>query len=70
MQIYRLTQRNAEVHALRTCEKYSMAENKWSELPPLITGRCVHGAVLIESKKAFCFCGYGVPNNLNALETL
>ena len=42
---------------LKICEKYFVNLNKWTGLPPLSTARQWPGSVLLESKRAFSFCG-------------
>ena len=42
-----------DTDTLSTCEMYTLACNKWFALPP----RSLAGRVLLESMRAFCFCG-------------
>ena len=42
---------------LKICEKYLVSVNKWVGLPPLNTPRQWPGSILLNSKRAFCFCG-------------
>ena len=44
-----------KVHNLKTCESYSVAYNKWTELPPLNGARHMPGSILLNSMVAFCF---------------
>ena len=69
---YHLSSSPSEETILRhkLSEYVKIAENKWSELPPLNTARYFHGAVLLESRKAFCFSGYGIFDDLNGVEAL
>ena len=45
-------------HSLAICEKYLVAQNKWSSLPTLNTARYSPGSILVASKRAYCFGGY------------
>ena len=42
---------------IKSCEIFSVATNSWAELPELNTARDTPGCILLESKRAFCFCG-------------
>ena len=56
---------------LKVCEKYTVYLNKWKEFPPLNTGRAWSGSILLQSMRAFCFCGTQGPFNLlNSVESL
>ena len=58
-------------NVLNVCEMYSITLNKWTRLPGLNLARCLPGTILLESKKAFCFCGRQEGyTNLNSIETL
>ena len=46
-----------KLHNLKTCESYSVAYNKWTELPPLNGARHMPGSILLNSMVAFCFYG-------------
>ena len=56
--------------ALRVCEKYNVDRNKWSNLPSLNTSRYSPGSILLQSMRAFCFCGCGSESILNSIERL
>ena len=55
---------------LTTCEKYLISSNKWKGLPGLSTARMRAGSVLLQSQKAFCFCGTQEHHQLNSIESL
>ena len=52
---------------LKICEKYLVSVNKWVGLPPLNTGRQWPGSILLNSKRAFCFCGGDLDEDLNSI---
>ena len=55
--------------AVSICEKYLTACNKWRGLPPLKAPRHLPGSALLETKRAFCFCGHQ-PAYLNTIESI
>ena len=55
---------------LRSCEKYLVSKDEWRGLPPLNQPRYYSGSILLESKKAFCFCGGQATVNLNSIECI
>ena len=59
-----------DLEYLRTCERYGVDLNKWSGLPPLNTARYFPGSILLSSRRAFCFCGFGSNKYLNSIEML
>lgn len=55
--------------ALATCEKYSVASNKWEEVGRLKTPREWPGSVVLPNLRAFCFCGFSLSTGyLNSIE--
>ena len=42
---------------LSSCEKYEVSRNKWGAIGALNTPRYWSGSVVLNSRKAFCFCG-------------
>ena len=42
---------------LQNCEMYFTSSNKWVDLPSLNIGWKSPGSLLLQSKRAFCFCG-------------
>ena len=55
----------------KICEKYLIGPNKWEPLPPLNEGRACPGSLLLNSMKAFCFCGaLSMSVSLNSIESL
>ena len=57
------------IDSLSVCEKYLIAVNKWSGLPPLENPPFMSISVLLESRKAFIFCGYARRHLVETLET-
>ena len=56
---------------LKTCEIYTRASNKWSDLPVLNVERHWPGSVMFKSRKIFCFCGsQDFEQDLNSIESL
>ena len=48
-----------------------MSVDKWGALPPLNVARWWAGSILLNSRRAFCFCGaQGPDNHLNSIEML
>ena len=43
---------------IKTCEKYSVATNKWTGLPSLNASRLWPASILLVSMRSFCFSGY------------
>ena len=52
------------------CEYYEINKNKWVVLPSLIRAWMYPAALLLSSKKAFCFCGSTFRKGLNSIETI
>ena len=48
---------NSNVERIPLCEQFFVKRNKWNELPPLCVARESPGSVLLQSLRAYCFCG-------------
>ena len=55
---------------LKVCETYLINLDKWTALPQLNRARYLPGSVVLQSKKAFCFCGIQETQEQNSIETL
>ena len=56
---------------LKVCERYRIDLNMWRRAPPLNTARASPGSIVLQSKRAFCFCGrQGAERDLNSIESL
>lgn len=55
---------------LKTCEKYEVSSNKWARLPALNTARYLPGSILLETKRAFCFCGGQGDHRFSSIESI
>ena len=55
---------------LKVCENYRVIPKKWVVLPALNAARFWPESILLNSKRAFCFCGGQIVRNLNSIESL